>query len=53
MLNAHCPRHGRNVLLTAAHIRGIESDEHGHTVRWTCTCGNRGTTTFPQRTPIV
>jgi hypothetical protein len=49
MISAHCPRHGRTVLLTAAQIRGVESGERGHLVRWTCTCGTRGTTTFPRR----
>jgi hypothetical protein len=53
MLSAHCPRHGRNVLLTAAQIHGVESSERGHLVRWTCTCGTRGTTSIPApRTPI-
>jgi hypothetical protein len=49
MLSAHCPRHGRNVLLTTSQIRGVESTERGHLVRWTCTCGTRGSTVLPGR----
>lgn len=53
MLSTHCPRHGRTVLLTAAQIHGVESSERGHLVRWTCTCGTHGTTTFPRRRATI
>jgi hypothetical protein len=53
MLRAHCPRHGRDVVLTAAQIHGIESARDGHLVRWTCTCGTRGTTTLPPRLTVI
>jgi hypothetical protein len=49
MLSAHCPRHGTNVLVTTSRIDGIDNTERGIVVRWHCTCGQRGSTTFPAR----
>lgn len=53
VLSAHCPRHGRTVLLTTAQIRGVTSGERAHVVRWTCTCGATGSTTFPRRSTLT
>ena len=52
MISAHCPRHGHTVLLPTSRIRGVESSERGHLVRWTCTCGTKGTTTLPHRSAL-
>ena len=44
MLSAHCPRHGRTVLVPTARIEGVEPVDGGHLVRWRCSCGARSTT---------
>ncbi len=53
MLSAHCPRHGRQVLVTTGQIDGIDNTDRGIVVRWSCTCGERGTTRFPQRRSTI
>lgn len=42
MLSVHCPRHGANVLLGDRAIERIENHADGMTLRWRCTCGERG-----------
>jgi hypothetical protein len=42
MFTVHCPRHGREVLLTERHILGINRIGDGLTVRWECWCGHKG-----------
>jgi hypothetical protein len=49
MLSAHCPRHGRTVLVPTSAIDGIDNTQAGIVVRWHCTCGHPGTTRFPRR----
>lgn len=49
MLSAHCPRHGRTVLVTTSAIDRIENTPDGIVVRWHCTCGEAGATRFPAR----
>lgn len=51
MLSAHCPRHGRTVLVPTSAIDGIDNTQAGIVVRWHCTCGHPGTTRFPRRRP--
>lgn len=51
MLSAHCPRHGRTVLVPTSRIAGIDTTERGHVVRWRCSCGELGSTTLPARRP--
>ncbi|MDP1820526.1 MAG: hypothetical protein Q8K58_11645 [Acidimicrobiales bacterium] len=53
MLRAHCPRHGRPVLLPTAYIDGIDNSERAIVVRWHCTCGESGSTRFPRRRPAI
>jgi hypothetical protein len=50
MLSAHCPRHGRTVLVPTARIEGVEPVDGGHLVRWRCSCGARSTTRVARRT---
>ena len=50
MLSAHCPRHGRNVLVTTSRIDAIDNTERAIVVRWHCTCGHQGTSRFARRT---
>ncbi|HEX6419108.1 MAG TPA: hypothetical protein VFZ77_11450 [Acidimicrobiales bacterium] len=42
MLTVHCPRHGREVLLSARRITAIEPAGGALRVRWVCWCGHRG-----------
>jgi len=49
MLRAHCPHHGRDVLLPASRIDGIDHTERAFLVRWHCWCGSTGTTELPRR----
>lgn len=49
MLSAHCPRHGRTVLVATSSIDHIDNTEAGIVVHWHCTCGERGATRFPPR----
>lgn len=49
MLSAHCPRHGRTVLVPTSSIDGIDNTSDGIVVRWHCTCGEPGRTRFPRR----
>lgn len=44
MISVNCPRHGRRVLLTERHIRGMRNTHRGIVVDWTCWCGHRGAT---------
>jgi hypothetical protein len=53
MLSAHCPRHGRQVLVTTGQIDGIDNTDRGIVVRWSCTCGERGTSRFPHRRSAI
>jgi hypothetical protein len=53
MLEAHCPRHGRTVLVPSSGIDGVENTAHGIVVRWHCTCGERGTTRFARRPAAI
>ena len=49
MIQAHCPRHGGNVFVPMSQIEAVHSIGAEHVVRWRCTCGTRGTTSFPRR----
>jgi hypothetical protein len=51
MFKAHCPRHGSDVLLFADNIESVRNRASGVELRWTCTCGYRGTsrTRAPKR----
>lgn len=49
MLSAHCPRHGRTVLVPTSAIDGIDNTSSGIVVRWRCSCGEAGRTRFPRR----
>ena len=49
MLSAHCPRHGRTVLIPTSRITGIVNGDDGFTVRWQCLCGERSSTRIPRR----
>ncbi len=49
MLSAHCPRHGRTVLVPTSSIDGIDNTSDAILVRWHCSCGQPGTTRFPRR----
>ena len=49
MLSAHCPRHGRTVLIPTSRITGIDNGADGFTVRWQCLCGERSSTRIPRR----
>ncbi len=51
MLRAHCPRHGRTVLVPSSGIDGIDNTSSGIVVRWHCTCGERGATRIANRRP--
>ena len=51
MLRAHCPRHGRAVLVPSSGIDCIENTSSGIVVRWHCTCGERGATRIANRRP--
>ncbi len=53
MLSAHCPRHGRTVLIPTSRIDGISNGDRHLTVHWHCTCGERGATRFPRRRPAI
>jgi hypothetical protein len=53
MLRAHCPIHGRDVLIPTSRIQGIDNGDLAMVVRWRCSCGSRGTTSFPRRRPAV
>ncbi len=53
MFSAHCPRHGRTVLLPTSSIAGIDNTAREMVVRWRCTCGEAGTTRFPRRRPVA
>ena len=50
MLRAHCPRHDRTVLVATSQIDGVDHTERAILVRWHCTCGTRGTTSFQRPT---
>jgi hypothetical protein len=43
MLSAHCPRHGREVLVSPRQIVDITGAGASMTVRWVCACGHRAT----------
>lgn len=49
MFSAHCPRHGRTVLVPTSAIDGIDNTSAGVVVRWHCTCGETSRTRFPRR----
>lgn len=49
MLSAHCPRHDATVLVPTAQIHAIDNTERAMVVRWRCTCGHQGRTSFPRR----
>lgn len=53
MLSAHCPRHGRTVLVPTSAIDAIDNTLDGIVVRWHCTCGQLGATRYPRRQPRV
>jgi hypothetical protein len=53
MLSAHCPVHGRDVFIPTSRIQGIENGDRAMVVRWRCSCGTVGTTSFPRRRPAV
>lgn len=53
MLSAHCPRHGRTVLVATSQIDGIDHTNSTLVVRWHCTCGTHGTTHFPRARTAV
>jgi hypothetical protein len=53
MLSAHCPRHGRTVLVPTSRIEGIAADAAGHVVRWRCSCGAHQTTRVERRLPAL
>lgn len=53
MFSAHCPRHGRTVLVPTSRIDGIENGAADMVVRWHCSCGERSTTRFPRRRPAL
>ncbi len=53
MLSAHCPRHGRTVLVPTAQIDAIDNHDTSIVVRWHCTCGEHGSTRFPRRRPTI
>jgi hypothetical protein len=43
MFSAHCPCHGRRVLLGFDHITAIRNGPDGIHLDWRCSCGGRGT----------
>lgn len=49
MFSAHCPRHGRTVLVPTSAIDGIDNTAAGIVVRWHCTCGEAARSRFPRR----
>jgi hypothetical protein len=53
MLSAHCPRHGRTVLVPTSRIEAIATDAAGHVVRWRCSCGERSTTRIGRSAPAL
>jgi hypothetical protein len=53
MLRAHCPRHGRTVLVATSQIDGIDHTNSTLVVRWHCTCGTPGSTHFPRTRAVV
>jgi len=53
MLSAHCPQHGRTVLIPTSRIDSIVNGEQAFTVRWRCSCGERGTSRIPRRRPAT
>jgi hypothetical protein len=53
MLSAHCPRHGRTVLIPTSRIDGIVNGDHHFTVSWRCLCGEQGSTRVPRRRPAA
>jgi len=42
MFSAHCPSHGRRVLLGPGHITAIRNGPDGIVVEFRCSCGGRG-----------
>jgi hypothetical protein len=44
MFSAHCPHHGRQVLIPTSRIEAVDAVDGAHLVRWRCTCGTRSTT---------
>lgn len=52
MISGHCPRHGRQVLVTTSAIEAIDNTPSGFVVRWHCTCGERSSTLVPRRRPL-
>jgi hypothetical protein len=53
MLSAHCPRHGRTVLVPTSRIESVLSHEDHHLVQWRCSCGTRSTTRLARRQPAI
>jgi hypothetical protein len=43
MFTVHCPRHGREVLLSERRIESLRNTLDGIEVGWVCWCGTRGT----------
>jgi hypothetical protein len=54
MYAAHCPRHGKTVLLGLSDIVAITNTATGPIVEWECYCGWRGRThsSRPPRRPL-
>jgi hypothetical protein len=49
MFSAHCPCHGRRVLLGFDHITAIRNAPDGIHLDWRCSCGGRGTVVTGRR----
>ncbi len=42
MFTVHCPRHGREVLLSERRVESVRSTTSGVELHWVCWCGHRG-----------
>lgn len=53
MLSAHCPRHGRTVLVPTSRIEAVTSLQDHHLVQWRCSCGTRSTARIDRLSPVL